>query len=208
MFWFGGSVYATEEEVQSLVQGYMARRERQAAELLSDIRQKVAAQRLDGLINTVNKYLAEKPNDNEVLALRKSLVDRQDKLTKEVVSRYERATQFMQQCLFNDAAKELNLIPESVRTAEATGSLNKCRELESLRQAAFLELTKPDASSNANAIICCIGIEQVGICIAFYSYIKHSTDLVNHKIVRADNHLFGQCTSSCSFKVKLALFSS
>ena len=152
MFWFGGSVYATEEEVQSLVQGYMARRERQAAELLSDIRQKVAAQRLDGLINTVNKYLAEKPNDNEVLALRKSLVDRQDKLTKEVVSRYERATQFMQQCLFNDAAKELNLIPESVRTAEATGSLNKCRELESLRQAAFLELTKPDASSNANAI--------------------------------------------------------
>ena len=152
MFWFGGSVYATEEEVQSLVQGYMARRERQVAELLSDIRQKVAAQRLDGLIHTVNKYLAEKPNDNEVLALRKSLVDRQDKLTTEVVSRCERATQFMQHCLFNDAAKELNLIPESVRTAEATGSLNKCRELESLRQAAFLELTKPDASSNANAI--------------------------------------------------------
>jgi formylglycine-generating enzyme required for sulfatase activity len=152
LFWHGGRVYATEQEVQALVREFMTRRQRQRDSLLSDIRDNVAPQRLDGLIAAVDEYLSEVPNDSEMLTLRQSLLDRDATLRREITSHFETATQYIQACRFNDAVKEFERIPEAWRDADIIDSLDRCRTLEALRQKAFFELKKPEAIADDAAI--------------------------------------------------------
>ena len=91
-------------------------------DLAGAIREADKAKRFKGLVATVDEYLKLKPSDAEFLALRQSLVDREDSIEREVVARLERARVFERACRFHEAAKELAEIPPDRRDAQSQRS--------------------------------------------------------------------------------------
>jgi hypothetical protein len=107
---------------------------RRAQRLAGRIKEAVAAEQLDGLLDAVEKYLVLQPNDAEVAALRQSLVAREEKIATHITACLEQSGKLQQSCRFDEAYKLLSLIPEEKRTNAITELLDRTSQLASLRQ--------------------------------------------------------------------------
>jgi len=113
---------------------------RKVRSLAKKIKDKVAAKDLDGLIGTVEQYLALKPADGEHVALRQSLAAREEKIAGEITARCEQAAALEKACRFDDAIKLLGAIPESRRSEAVLELLDRASQRATWRRSAMTAL--------------------------------------------------------------------
>jgi formylglycine-generating enzyme required for sulfatase activity len=120
--------------------------------LSQQIKEAVAAKRLDGLLVFVEKYLVLKPSDPQATGLRQTLVERERRFETEIAARLEQAKQLAQECRFSEADALLDAIPMSRRTATAKAFSNRVSRLAPLRQVAMKALSKASPGGYLRAI--------------------------------------------------------
>ena len=130
--------------VESLVQ--------QVQGLSKRIREAVAGKALDGLLPTVEEYLALKPEDAQAQSLRQSLEQREEKLAADIAGRLAHAKSLLAVCAFDKAVKVLTAIPESRLSPEAQGMLDRAMRLASLRAPAVTALVGAGAGGYSAAL--------------------------------------------------------
>jgi serine/threonine protein kinase len=136
---------------------------RQVRGLAGKIKAAVAAKQFDGLIGVVEKYLALKPADAEMGKLRKSLVDREEKIGAEITSRLEQASMLEKDCRFEHAHKALCEIPKCRRDAEANSKLDRMIDLATTRRKVMALLLDRNGDPHEVSSLC----EQYGKkCVA------------------------------------------
>jgi hypothetical protein len=113
---------------------------RKARSFAKKIKDAVAAKEFDGLIGTVEQYLAIKPADGEIIALRQSLAAREEKIAAEITLRLEQAAGLEKACRFDEAVKLLDAIPGPRRSEAVLEVLDRASRRATWRRSAMSAL--------------------------------------------------------------------
>ena len=125
---------------------------RRLQRLAAQIKDAIAAEQLDGLLDAVEKYLVLQPNEAKMVALRQSLVVREEKIATDIAACLKQSGKLEQSCRFDEAHQLLLLIPEKKRTNVITELLDRTSQLASLRQTAIELLENASRDTYETAI--------------------------------------------------------
>ncbi|MFM8595145.1 MAG: double zinc ribbon domain-containing protein, partial [Chloroflexota bacterium] len=162
---------------------------RQAEVLSGRIRNAVASKEVDGLIETVDAYLAIKPADADILRLRRSLMEREEKQAAEVTSRIERALVLEKTGRCGEAHKLLSGIPESWRNDEIDTAIWRCEQAAAERNRAIAAIKAAEPGGYEAAIAAAAGYrrwltQQDAVDTEFTSLLAEVEDAQSREVSR------------------------
>jgi formylglycine-generating enzyme required for sulfatase activity len=108
-------------------------RQRRCAELIEQVEQAVAGNKLLGLLKPVQEYLELKPHDARFQKLRQQLEVRENQQRGEAAKMVKQAMTERAECEFDEAVGTLEKIPAHLLTGESTELLDECRSLAEQR---------------------------------------------------------------------------
>ncbi len=108
-------------------------RQRRCAELIEQVEQAVAGNKLIGLLKPVQEYLELKPQDARLQKLRQQLEARENQQRAEAAKMVKQAMGERAECEFEEAVATLEKIPAHLLTGESTELLDECRSLAQQR---------------------------------------------------------------------------
>jgi formylglycine-generating enzyme required for sulfatase activity/serine/threonine protein kinase len=105
-----------------------------------EIRQRMKARKLNGLLTEVDEYLSLKSGDAELETLREKLQAREEKNAAQVANVIEKAQSLREECRFEAASNALGRIPVELMTQEASDLEEDCDYLAGQRETAMRSL--------------------------------------------------------------------
>jgi formylglycine-generating enzyme required for sulfatase activity len=105
-----------------------------------EIRQRMKARKLNGLLTEVDEYLSLKSGDAELETLREKLQAREEKNAAQLANVIEKAQSLREECRFEAASNALGRIPLELMTQEASDLEEDCDYLAGQRETAMRSL--------------------------------------------------------------------